>query len=119
MGRCSEMNFQTMIQRSLGMLLFATCLTSCYDPHAQESAIVREVEAHGSGDIGTFTQPGLMQWFGASPARREFAAHIAAECGPIQQSRGANWLSSTEGSVCLAANREAAVLPITADNQVF
>lgn len=102
----------------LALMLFLL-LAACYDPHAQESAIVREVEGQGAGNISTFTLPGLEQWFGATPQRREFAAHIAEECQPLTQHSGANWQSSAEGSVCLAANRMAAAPTITADKTVF
>ncbi len=73
---------------------------SCYDPHAQESRIVREVEANGSGNISTYTAPGLSEWFSTRP---QLAKKIAGECEPIRQIAGANWLTSSEGSVCHAA----------------
>ncbi len=85
-----------------------TISSACYDPHAQESAIVREIEANGSGDLSTYTAPGLGQWFSVRP---QFATRIAAECAPLARSSRANWITSAEGVACSAAT-QAAPAPI-------
>ena len=80
--------------------LLCGCLGACIDPHAQNSRIVREVEANGSGDLTTYTLPDLKQWFTQRP---ELAKKIAAECAPISANAQANWLRSAEGTTCSAA----------------
>ena len=83
----------------------ALLLTACYDRNAQRSAIVRQVEAAGAGDLSTYTQQGLTQWFSTRP---QLAQQIAAECVPIAKVAPANWLTTSEGTVCHVATNRAA-----------
>ena len=91
-------------------------LNACYDSHAQDSKIVREVEAAGSGDLSTYTLQGLEQWFGERP---QLATKIAYECFPIRKTATANWLTTAEGSVCQAAFATAPPPPMTADPRAW
>lgn len=86
--------------KQLSLLLCLAASIACYDPHAQNSKIVREVEAAGAGNLSTYTQPGLVQWFSSRP---ELAKKIAAECQPISRTASADWLTTSEGTVCHAA----------------
>ncbi|HEX3682122.1 MAG TPA: hypothetical protein VHU83_06220 [Bryobacteraceae bacterium] len=90
--------------------------TACYDPHAQDSKIVREVEAAGSGDISTYTVPGLAEWFSHRP---ELATKIADQCAPIARTAQANWRTSAEGTVCYVATRIAPPPPMVADQRAW
>lgn len=89
------------MKRILFVLMTAGVLAGCYDPHAQQSKIVREVEAAGAGDLSTYTEAGLVQWFSSRPA---LATKIATECEPISRAATANWLTTSEGTVCHAAD---------------
>lgn len=91
-------------------------LTACYDPHAQASKIVREVEAAGSGDISRYTVPGLTEWFSHRP---QLATKIASECVPIARSAPANWATSAEGTVCFVATQMAPAPPLAADQRTW
>ena len=91
-------------------------LAACYDPHARDSKIVREVEAAGSGSLSTYTLPGLEQWFGERP---ELAIKIAYECLSLRKTAGANWLTTAEGSVCQAAALTAPPPVPTADQRTW
>ncbi|MBV8437256.1 MAG: hypothetical protein JOY95_07055 [Silvibacterium sp.] len=111
------------MQRSLftvsaGVLLgvFTFLMTACYDPHAQDSKIVREVEAAGSGNLSTYTLQGLEQWFMERP---QLATKIAYECLPLRKTATANWLTTAEGSVCQAASATAPPPPMTADPRAW
>lgn len=104
---------------NLGLTLLAAIAageTACYDPHAHDSKIVQEVEGAGSGDISTYTVPGLTEWFSHRP---ELAKKIANECAPIARTAPANWLTSAEGTVCYVATRMAPPPPITADQRTW
>ncbi len=89
---------------------------ACYDPNAQQSRIVREVEAAGSGNISTYTLPGLVQWFSHRP---DLATRVANECRPIESVAGANWGTSAEGSVCYAASKMVPPAPMIADQRTW
>ena len=81
-------------------LLALGALASCgYDPRAQESAIVREVEAAGSGNLDTSSPQGLGIWFGN---HRQFANKISKECEPLLNKGDAHWAETAEGRVCAA-----------------
>lgn len=88
----------------------------CYDPHAQQSKIVRQVEAAGSGDISTYTVPGLTEWFSHRP---ELATKVAKECASVARTAPANWATSAEGSICYVAARMAPPPPIIADRRTW
>lgn len=101
------------------LLIVAVILGSeagCYDPHAQGSRIVREVESAGAGNISTYTIPGLVQWFSHRP---ELAKKVASECAPIESGAGANWGTSAEGSVCYAATKMVPPPPMIADQRTW
>jgi hypothetical protein len=104
---------------NLGLTLLAAIAvgeTACYDPHAHDSKIVREVKAAGAGDISTYTVPGLTEWFSH---RAELATRIANECLPMAKTAPANWATSAEGTVCHVATRMASPPPITADQRTW
>ena len=86
----------------MSALLVMAGLTSCYDPHAQESKVIRLLEINGAGDLSTFSAPGLQQWFSTRP---ELAKQVAMMCGPISKTATANWATSAEGTACSAATR--------------
>lgn len=90
--------------------------SSCYDPHAQESRIVREVEAAGAGNISTYTVPGLVQWFSSRP---DLARTVAGQCAPLERAAGANWGTSAEGSVCYAAAKMVPSPAMVADQRTW
>ena len=73
----------------------------CYDPRAQESAIVREVESNGSGNLDVVTLPGLGEFFAN---RQALAAHIDQECAPRRAVADAHWIDTAEGKTCQAAH---------------
>jgi hypothetical protein len=91
------------------LMLALVVMVGCYDRHAQESAIVRFVEAKGSGDISTYSAPGLEQWFSERPA---LGAQVYGFCAPKYATSGANWATSAEGSVCMAARPYAPKIPV-------
>jgi hypothetical protein len=101
----------------------ATCLLAsflvvvgCYDPQAQDSKIVQEVEAAGAGNLSTFNYQGLALWLADRPA---LTRKVYAECVPISRTAAANWNTTAEGTVCHAA---ATVLPppnLTADTRAW
>lgn len=84
-----------------GIALLLLIQVGCYDQNAQQSAIVREVEAAGAGDLRTYTAPGLRQWFASRP---ELALRIASECAPLAKGAQANWIVTAEGTTCQAAS---------------
>src|SRR5436305_7914185 len=91
-------------------------LVGCYDPHAQDSKIVQEVEAAGAGNLSTFNYQGLALWLADRPA---LTRKVYAECVPISRTAAANWNTTAEGTVCHAA---ATVLPppnLTADTRAW
>jgi hypothetical protein len=100
----------------LAVIPIVVVTQACYDPHAHDSKIVRELEAAGSGDISTYTVPGLTEWFSHRP---ELATKIANECGPIAKTAPANWATSAEGTVCYVAIRMAPPPPIVADQRIW
>jgi hypothetical protein len=85
---------------AVGMLLLVL-MSGCYDPHAQQSAVVREVEAAGSGNLDTSTADGLKDFFGNHP---KLANKISAECVPFAKKADAHWVETAEGRTCLAAH---------------
>jgi hypothetical protein len=88
----------------------------CYDSQAQNSAIVRQVEAAGAGDISSYTLQGLVQWFSVRP---QFALQISNQCRAVAMTAPANWLTSAEGTTCHAADISAPPPTYTAKGQVF
>ena len=70
-------------------------LAGCYDPHAQDSKIVREVQAAGAGNLSIFNYQGLALWLADRPA---LTRKVYAECVPISRAAPANWNTTAEGS---------------------
>ncbi|MGA8026199.1 MAG: hypothetical protein WB992_03580 [Bryobacteraceae bacterium] len=105
------------MKAKISLILLCICAAaSCYDPHARESAIVRQIEAAGSGDISTFSEPGLVKWFGA---HQEFAKQITRECIPLAQNKPASWIMTAEGTACHSASLAAtwSPSPLVADQR--
>jgi hypothetical protein len=99
------------------LILVAVLLgAGCYDSGAQRSAIVRYVEANGSGDLSTVTPDGIRQWFSVRPV---LATKIAEMCQPLFSASQADWPHSAEGSVCFAARWAAPIPLIKADPRVW
>jgi hypothetical protein len=80
------------------LVLFA--LGGCYDRNAQKSEVIKLMQANGSGNLSTYTQPGLQQWFSV---RQPLAEKVAAMCDPISKNSTADWAISAEGTACAAA----------------
>lgn len=91
-------------------------LSGCYDPNAQGSTIVRQIEAAGSGNISTFTLSGLAEFFSNRP---ELAKRIATECLAIEPTRPANWATTAEGTACHAAIAMQPPPSFTADQRTW
>ena len=108
--------FRSLVVASFALMGIVTAQTACYDSHAHDSKIVGEVEAAGSGDISTYTVPGLTEWFSHRP---QLATKIANECAPVAKTAPANWATSAEGTVCHVAMRMAPPPPITADQRTW
>jgi hypothetical protein len=87
------------------LLLISICLSlgACYDPNAQSSYIVREVEAAGSGDISSLTTIEIGQWF-ARTNNRQLVHRVNMQCDHLRRFRSADWsMRTAEGRVCSAA----------------
>jgi|GEM_PF-7121964 len=95
------------MKKAIVLVLLALC-AACYDPHARDSAIVRQIEAAGGGDLSTFTEPGLAQWFGR---HQNFAKQITQECTAIADNKPASWIMTAEGTACHAASLAAVWTP--------
>ena len=97
-------------------VLAAVCLSGCYDPHAQDSRIVREVEAAGAGNLSSFTYQGLVDWFFKHP---DVTKKIAGECAAVARTAPANWLTTAEGTTCHAAEVAAPPPQFKADQRTW
>jgi hypothetical protein len=94
-----------------GALLIPVLLLqwACYDPNAHTSAIVREVEQAGAGDISSVTSEELLRWFANQPD--PFVQKINGECNPLRSKAPAAWhMRTAEGRVCDAV---AKIAPLT------
>jgi len=98
--------------KALALMILAFSLVGCYDPNAQRSAIVREVETAGAGDLSTYDVQSLGLWFAN---HQELATKVSLECAPVERAAPAGWLRSSEGSVCRAAGIMAQPPPVIAD----
>jgi hypothetical protein len=81
-----------------------------FDPDSQ-SALVREVEAQGSGSLSELSVADIRQWL----ANRSlpFIRHVATECAPLREKADARWSSHTaEGRLCQAAGTLALFAPL-------
>lgn len=97
-------------------LLSAVALTGCYDSHAQQSAIVREVEAAGSGNLDEATIPGLTVFFGS---HQGLAGKVSAQCAPLVSQADAHWTETAEGKICRVAPVFAPRTNWTSDQRSF
>jgi hypothetical protein len=97
-----RMGSMLSMYRTVAVMLMLAGLSACYDPHAQESQVIRLLEANGAGDLNTYSAPGLQQWFSTRP---KLAQQVAQLCDPISKNSAANWATSAEGTACSAAVR--------------
>lgn len=106
------------LSKAVGTALVLVAATSCSRQQSHESAIVRLVKAHGSGDLSGYSAVGLQQWFATRP---DLAKQVAGMCQSISQSSTADWGASVEGTACGAAQRTIAFVPakITADQRAW
>jgi hypothetical protein len=109
------------VMRAFIIVVLGACAAfpiSCGHPGPQTSAIVREVQRAGAGDVSTFSEPGLYKWFGA---HQDVARRITDECRPLSEKADAGWIMTTEGTVCHSASLAAtwAPKPIRADQRAW
>lgn len=94
-------------------------MASCYDPNAQSSAVVREVESQGSGNLASMTAPEIGAWF-ANHNDPNLVRRIVSECASLQFRADAGWTYRTaEGRVCSAAAALAPPIIPEADHAQF
>ena len=98
------------------LILTGMTLCSCYDPNAQTSAIVREVESAGSGNLDVSSLNGLVMFLSARPS---LAKRIDQECEPLAERADAHWVETAEGRACLAAHRAAPPIEWQSDKRSF
>ena len=67
------------------------------EPHSQ---IVETVERAGSGDLSSTPAPRIEDWLRKN---RELAVQVDDMCKAVRDRADANWPSTTEGRVCIAA----------------
>jgi hypothetical protein len=97
------------------VMLGFSILFGCYDSHAQQSKIVREVQAAGGGNLDFSTLQGLAIFFSDRP---QLATKINDECAHLT-GQDAHWAETAEGRTCAAAH---ALLPApiyTGDKRAF
>ncbi len=94
--------------RKAKVLLLISCVTAgigftgCRSgaPSAQnQSQIVKEVEAAGSGPLEGLDQLTIQRWLNG---HQDVAKRIAPECKGVGPTRPAAWATTTEGIVCTA-----------------
>jgi hypothetical protein len=79
------------------IVAFGGCSFEQLEP---ESAIVKKVEAAGSGDLKGLSAQSMQQWLGK---HRELAIEVETLCKPVRQGSPAKWAESTEGRLCTAS----------------
>lgn len=85
------------------LLLSIFLLVGCYDPHAQSSAVVREIERNGSGDISSMTSQEVGAWL-VNHNDRNLINRVAVACAPLRARAQAGWdYRTAEGRACTAA----------------
>jgi hypothetical protein len=107
------------LSKTAGTVLIVVLMTTaCHGSRAQESRVIRLMEENGSGDLSTYTAPGLQQWFAARP---DLAKRVVSMCEPIAKNSAANWAASAEGTACASARRTIAFMPakVTADQRAW
>lgn len=83
-------------------VFFSLLAVACSDPNAHSSAIVRQVEAAGAGDISSSQVPEIASWLVRHNDRRLIAT-VNSECAPLRRAAPVNWTFRTaEGRVCAA-----------------
>lgn len=104
------------MKKTLGVILLWGVTCACFDPHAQESRIVQEIEAVGSGNLDAVTIPGLAQFFAHHEA---LATQVNHECVPLREKANTHWIETAEGKACFAAQRFAAQPHYTSDTRGY
>lgn len=87
----------------LSSILMTLALASC--TREPDSAIVRQVEAAGAGDVRAASNDALLDWFRKHP---QVGQETRKLCEPIRKDAPAKWADTTEGRVCQAAHTAAA-----------
>jgi hypothetical protein len=88
----------------LTIILMTFALASC--TREPDSAIVRQVEAAGAGDVRAASNDALLDWFRKHP---QVGQETRKLCEPIRKDAPAKWADTTEGRVCQAAQTAAAL----------
>jgi hypothetical protein len=98
------------------ILLMTVVLASC--TREPDSAIVRQVEAAGAGNVRAASNDALLDWF---RKHQEVGQEIRKLCEPIRKNAPATWADTTEGRVCQGAQAAAAFYfkPKPGDDKVF
>lgn len=97
------MKLRIRTMAAVAMLVAVTGCRSNSTATGQESAIVQQVEAAGSGDVTEVPVQSLEHFFDGDV---RLAVRIQAECTSAVQPGNAAWEISPEGKVCLAANQQ-------------
>jgi hypothetical protein len=66
------------------------------------SVIVEKVEQAGSGRLATVSTQSMQEWLGKN---RDLAIQVDQMCKPVRQKADAQWTSTTEGRLCIAARQ--------------
>ncbi len=106
------------LSKVAGALLIIVIITACHGSRVAQSRVIRLMEENGSGDLSTYSAPGMQQWFSVRP---ELAKRVANLCVPLAKTSKANWATSAEGTACAAAVRTVAFRPdnVTADQRAW
>lgn len=77
-------------------------------PDHRSSTIVQKAQAAGAGDLRTASTPSIEDWL---RKHRDLAMDLDKMCKPARENGDANWLDSTEGRLCTAAQNAAMYAP--------
>jgi hypothetical protein len=80
---------------------FVLALGACKKQESP-SSIIKEVQENGGGDLSVSSEESIEQWF---VQHEKLAIHIRDECSAIKSSKPAEWGTTTEGRVCMAATK--------------
>lgn len=89
-----------MVARAILLGAVVACWGCSFETAEPKSAIVKKVEAAGSGDLKGLSAQNMQQWLAK---HRELAIEVEAMCKPVRQSATAKWTESTEGRLCNAS----------------